>query len=397
MISRQLSGGASVVALEGDFGVGKTSLAAAAAWDAAQWRANGGPLFIPMKIRLSLRPDDSRESFEQKTMRAVAATLVESAGKLKQEGRTLAGIEAVKRWLQAPEAGGWSGGVSASILGQGGGLSGGRNRTPNTSSGFSESGILDIVDEWLAQLFPDRASGGVICFLDNLEELRDSETALSVMEPLRDALFKRPGLRWLISGAQGMIRAAYASPKMTGVFLDPIEVLPLDHSLVPGVIAARADALKNRDDAVVPVSEKAFAHLYASIGQNLRYALNLSERYAFGQDPEALVLLDDKKRDDKFEESIKVEADRVYSAYAHDLTSADWKVFDKLLREKAGTCSPSDFADFGYKAMPPLLIRIDKLKAAHLVTYTKDDADQRRRTISVSDHGRLAYFRHVNS
>lgn len=396
-IAKQLSSGASVVALEGDFGVGKTSLAAAAAYDATKWRDDGGPMFIAARTRLSLRPDDTLESFERRTIRAVASALVGAADLLRAEGRALNGVDAVKRWLSEPETVAKSGEVNATFLGTGGGGGGSIARSPNPTTGFAESGIVEIVDGWLSESFPDRKSGGVVCFLDNLEELRDSTTALAVMEPLRDALFKRAGLRWIISGAQGMVRAAYSSPKMTGVFLNPIDVAPLADEKAPQVIAARIAALRDSDDAVVPVSEAAFAHLYASIGKNLRYALNLAERYSIDQEPDELRRLDNAQREERFEEAILKEADAIYAAYAANLTKADWNVFDKLLRDKSGSCSPSEYKDFGYAAMPPLLVRVGKLESAHLVSYTKDDADQRRRTISVTDHGRLAYYRHVNS
>ncbi|MEV8253871.1 hypothetical protein AB0O95_07885 [Rhodoglobus sp. NPDC076762] len=286
--------------------------------------------------------------------------------------------------------------LSATVLGTGGGGGFGTSRTSNQTTGFAESGIIAIVDEWLSTTFPDRDAGGVICFLDNLEELRDSSTALAVMEPLRDALFKRAGLRWIIGGAQGMVRAALSSPKMTGVFLNPIDVLPLNDDQATRVISVRALALTENDQAFTPVSETAFAHLYVSIGKNLRYALNLAERYAIGQEPSELRALEEKERDAKFENSTLAEADATYSSYASNLTAADWKVFDTLLREKSGSCSPSDYSEFGYTTMPPLLVRVRKLEAAHSVDYTTDDADQRRRTISVSDHGRLAYYRHIN-
>jgi DNA-binding MarR family transcriptional regulator len=302
----------------------------------------------------------------------------------------------VRRWLTEPESVSLTAEANLSILGTGGGGGGSVSHSPNTTTGFSDAGVLAIVDGWLQELFPDRSAGGIVCFLDNLEELLDSTIALQVMEPLRDALFKRPGLRWIIGGAQGMVRAAYSSPKMTGVFLNPIDVLPLADDEAPHVIGARADALRITDEAVEPVSPDAFAHLYASIGKNLRYALNLAERYALDQDPDEIRSLSQQERDERFEESTLKEADAIYSAYAANLTKADWSVFDTLLREKSGSCSPSDYRDFNYKAMPPLLVRVRKLEDAHLISYTTDDADQRRRTISVTDHGRLCYYRHVN-
>lgn len=279
-VTTQLVSGASVVALEGDFGVGKTSLAAAAAYDAESWAAGGGAVFIAARPGLSLKPDDTRETFERRAMLAVAAALVGRADWLKQNGRELNGVKQVKAWLSTAAGSGWSGAAGATIAGFGGTLGGSKSSAPNTSAGFSEAGLYSVIDAWLEQLFPTRTSGGVICFLDNLEELQDSATALRVMEPLRDPLFKRRGIAWVISGAQGMVRAAYSSPKMTGVFLDPIEVQPLEVSIAPEV-ASRRIAQLGGPGAIVPISGTAFADVYKKIGYNLRYTLNLAQRYAF--------------------------------------------------------------------------------------------------------------------
>ncbi|GAA3792817.1 hypothetical protein GCM10022241_16200 [Micrococcus endophyticus] len=201
-------------------------------------------------------------------MRVVASTILRSAPVLMAEGRELPGSDAVNRWLNSPELVSRSGQVNVSILGNGGGAGYGESRSLNEGSGFDDSGLISLVDDWLTSLFPDRESGGVILFLENLEELQDSRTALNVMEPLRDPLFKRPGLRWMITGAEGMVRAAYASPKMTGVFLNPIEVSPLADEAAPQVIQAREAELREDADAVTPVTAEAFADLYNIIGKN---------------------------------------------------------------------------------------------------------------------------------
>ena len=391
-IHQHLVDGASVVALEGDYGVGKTSLAAVAAFEASEWRGHGGPLFLPAIRKLSLRPEDTRESFEKRAMRVVAGTILRSASVLMAEGRELPGSDAVNRWLNSPELVSRNGQVNVSILGNGGGAGYGESRSLNEGSGFDDSGLISLVDDWLASLFPDREAGGVILFLENLEELQDSRTALNVMEPLRDPLFKRPGLRWMITGAEGMVRAAYASPKMTGVFLNPIEVCPLADEAAPQVIQAREAELREDADAVTPVTAEAFADLYNIIGKNLRYSLNLAERYSADADVSALRDLSTSERDLLFRESMLSESKRVYDAYANNVTKADWKVFGTLIGEKAGSCSPSDYADFGYANPSPLIVRVRSLEQAQLVTYTVDDSDQRRRNISVTDHGRLAYY-----
>ncbi|MFB0840497.1 hypothetical protein ACETK3_21165 [Arthrobacter sp. E44] len=396
-ISRQLNGGAPVVSLEGNFGVGKTSLAAVAAHQATTLRAAGGPLFITTSKPLSLRPSDTVETFERRAFQQIAAALIGHADVLKKEGRPLRGLEDLKLWLLSPTGSGWNAALGLNLSGYGGSLGGGKSRTPSTSPGFTEAGVIQMIDGWLTELFPDRSSGGVICFIDNLEELKDTKIALDVLQPLRDPLLKRKGVRWIISGAQGIVRAAFASQKMYGVFLNPIEVPPIDSKLVPDVIERRARLLSMGEEASLPVSKHAFRTLYESIGYNLRYSLNLAERFCYDSDPDELVAKSEEERDEEFKQFILQESELVYKESAETLTKSDWAVFDKLLRDKAGSCSPSDFADFGYAGPSPLITRVNKLVAAHLVDYVIDESDLRRRSINATDHGRLAFYRHLHA
>lgn len=357
-IVRQLSGGASVVALEGDTGVGRTSLATAAAYDASRWHRRGGPLFIPLRVRLGLRPHETRESFELRGLKAVANTLVDAAPMLRTHGRTLS--------------------------------------APASLDGVADASLPELVDDWLEELFPSRASGGVICVIDNLERLSDNDEAMRLLAPVRDSMLKRHGLRWIICGSAGFVRAAQSNQWMSGVFLNPIQIEPLDSVVVPQVVAARIEEMRSRADATAPVSEAAFARLFTSIGRNLRFALNLAERYAFDQDPNQLKSLSCEELDARFEAAILAEADHVYAAHASELKTADWRVFDILLREKSGSCSAAEFTAFGYTVMPPLLIRINRTETAPLMTYSGNVGDKRNRTISVTDQGRLAYYFHLN-
>jgi hypothetical protein len=399
-ILSDLNSGAQVIALEGDYGVGKTSLAAVAAYEASTWRADGGPLFLPVKAEVPLRlsTTETPESFEKKVYMRIAGTLLLASASLKSEGRHLEGLERLRRWLQSPEGGGWAAGIGASMPASLGlTFSGGRTKTPNTSGGFSDTGVITLIDSWLAELFPTPECGGVICFIDNLEELENVENAVKVFEPLRDTLLRRPGLRWIVSGAEGMVRTAFSTPKMSGVFQEPIPVLPLHPDLVPSVISARADILKQDDSSVLPVSADAFEKVYLAIGKNLRFALGLADKYAMRADPSHLRTTTAAKRDQAFDTYVLNESNKVVGQLGKKIGAADWKTLGVLVREKAGSCSPGEFSDFGYTAMPPLLTRVKSLREAGLVRYTTDESDLRRRIITAENNGRLAYYSRLRS
>ena len=395
-IKQQLKGGASVVPLEGDYGVGKTSLASAVMYDLACSNREGGPLFLPRVSGVDLYREISIPEFEFKTMLSIAATLIENEGLLKSQGRRPHGIKELKKWVQSPSlnSSNWQAGLN--VLSWGGQIGGGQSKTLNETSGFEKHGLSQFVQDMLNEVFPDQNSGGILCLLDNFESVKEREKAREIVETLRDSLFKRNGLRWIVSGAEGFVQTSFSSPKLIGVFSSPMKVSALPEKYAVEVVKVRElwYKIEGQVDANPPMSHKAFSQLFVWVGKGLRLALSLCQNYVLSSDPREILSLSLQGRDEKFFTYILDESRKAYKQLSDPkkVTKADWKVFEKLVSDKSGACSPSEYQDFGYKTMPPLLARVRRLENFGLIQYSVDEEDGRRRQITVSELGRYVYL-----
>lgn len=394
LVLRDLISGTQMVALEGDYGVGKSSLAAVATSIASGWRREKNsvaPLFLATGKPLELEENDSASSLERRTYFQVAGSILANEDRLLREGFVLKQLNDFRHWLTTPTGGGWSAGIGASFPSVvGGNISGGKSRTPNTSAGFTESGVITLIDSWLATIFASPESGGVILLLDNLEVLSRFPKGVQVFESLRDKLFKRQGLRWIISGAEGTVRAALTTPKMSGVFPEPIEISPLPHDLVKLVIERREVAFRTRGDAKLPVSPEGFEDAYVATGRNLRITLGLAERFSLRTEPGNMAWMTPEKRDARFWEWRVLEGEKVIKQVSGRVTETRWKILTTLVTQLDGFATSASAAEFGYKSWGSLQTHIQALAALGLLNYTADEDDARRRIVTATETGRLA-------
>lgn len=129
------------------------------------------------------------------------------------------------------------------------GFGGGKTTSINDSKGFDVHGFFSIVDRLLAMAFRE---GGVICILDNLEILNTSQVARERLEALRDDLFSKHGIRWVVCGARGIVRSVADSARLQGRLQEPIIILPLDGGAIHDLIKARVDEFKLEEKSVPP-------------------------------------------------------------------------------------------------------------------------------------------------
>ncbi|WP_143226779.1 ATP-binding protein [Actinomyces naeslundii] len=395
-IKQQLRGGASVVSLEGDYGVGKTSLASAVMYDLECLNREGGPLFLPWVSGVDLYPGISIPEFEFKVLLSIAATLIQNEDILKSQGRRPSGIKELIKWVQSPlmNSSNWQAGIN--VLSYGGQFGVGQSKTLNETSEFEKHGLSQFVQNMLNEVFPDKNSGGILCLLDNFESVKERDKAKEIVETLRDSLFKRNGLRWIVSGAEGFVQTSFSSPKLFGVFSSPIQVSALPEECAVEVVKVRESWFKmeGQVDVNPPMSDEAFSQLFVWVGKGLRFALSLCEDYVLSSDPQEIMSLSLQDRDKKFFTYIRDNSRERYKQFSNPktVTKADWKVFEKLVSDKSGACSPSEYRDFGYENMSPLLVRVRRLEKFELIKYSVDEEDGRRRQIEVSEFGRYIYL-----
>ena len=159
--------------IEGENGAGKTSVISVAGFRRQEAFKAGKTkqLIIPMRRAFQLHSAITTERFERDVLLEVAQAIAENYEILSSLDRGLPLIDDVKRWISSPIIN-TGGGGGASFAGFG--ASATSSNTPNTTTGFAESGFSTIVRKWLADLFPDRTSGGFLCVVDNLELLETS-------------------------------------------------------------------------------------------------------------------------------------------------------------------------------------------------------------------------------
>lgn len=375
--------------MEGDNGIGKTSLISVVCYRLRNDVISGqaSTVFLPViDDAFQLLPGDTPDLFVKRVYLRIASTIVTEHTFLKQCGLRVPHVGDVRSWLNSPVVKGWS--ASLSLLGHGGGLS--RSQSANTSQGFTDAGLMDMVNRWLRQLFPNSQSGGFICVIDNLELLETTVGARTLLEAVRDPLFNRRGLRWILCGARGIVRTSAASPRLSGRIAEPMEVCPISDRYVEAAIERRIERFRLNEDAVAPVGPYSFRLLYDVLNRNLREAFRFAEDFAFWLYGEGETAGTTPTFDSLFRIWLATRADRHHADT--DLGKRAWQVFDQLA-DRGGSCSPSDYRSFGFNTQSVMRTHIKALEADNLVTTTlHDESDKRRKTIVMTSHGWLVHY-----
>jgi hypothetical protein len=380
--------------IEGDVGIGKTSLVAVAGFELAEAfkRGNTSTALIPVHQVLQLTPGQDVSEFRRRVLLLSANALIDNVDLLKERGHEVPDVKEMRKWLTQVVQKQGSGG--ATVFGTGANVSGGVS--PNLSSGFSEVGVATTIERWLAECFPSTQHGGFVFLIDNLELLQTHKAARSMVEAMRDDVFALPGLRFILCGSRGIVRPLAASSRLQGRLAEPIVVGPLDSQYITEVVAKRRSQYRLGHDTtppVAPVGRDGFALLYSILNGNLRNSLSYAEQFALW-----LGANNDPPWDaDANFDLLDVWLSELADAHLADtrLGEAAWKVFDRLI-SLGGACSPSDFEEFGYQSMPALRPQIKQLEEVNLVDSVIDDSDKRRKTISVTSRGWLVSYSRSN-
>ncbi|MEZ4902764.1 MAG: hypothetical protein R2822_13920 [Spirosomataceae bacterium] len=181
---RRLYNQPQVVTLEGANGIGKTSIINVAIFRAFidyLHKKKSSPfepktLFIPCKKIFQLSKDNIEfDEFENEVFIEVAQTIIDFKSDIQRVGLNLPeNIETVEKWLNSPTYGGYqaSFGIPFANVGYG--------SNSESNPVFEKNGFHKVIKDWLAFLFPNKDSGGIVCVIDNLELLEKSDDARKV-------------------------------------------------------------------------------------------------------------------------------------------------------------------------------------------------------------------------
>jgi hypothetical protein len=370
--------------VEGANGVGKTSLVAVAAYrDMVAREAARKPLIIPMDEVFQLTSEAA--GFENRVYLALARSLLTHEDRLAKAGYPVSDLNGLRHWMDSPVN--KSTGASGSFAGFGGGVTHGVSS--NTSAGFTDSGLVELVTANLRNIFPSRAAGGFIGILDNMELLSTSKDARRRLEEMRDTILNIPGVRWVLCGANGIVRSAVGSPRLTGRIADPLRLKPLQRHDVPIVIQRRIDEYKVKDEADPPVDPDGFLYLYTVLNYNLRIALKHAEEFTKWYLKQGVGTRKEDRA--KYLEIWLTEQADQYAEDAGALTERTWRLFDDLI-VFGGSCSPSEFDQFDFSSREAMRPYVKTLEEANLVGSAIDEDDQRRRTIEITPNGWLVHY-----
>lgn len=261
--------------IEGPSGLGKTSLFNVALHVLYQ-RHNAGKekaLYLPCE-KLQFRFEEKTNDFIHRVFFAVAQTLIRrKSDLLKGTARVSSALE---RWLNSPEISSPTFGLSINGIGGDGSL----GRAQNTSTGFAESGFRFAIERVLEELFPPEQGGGIVCLIDNLELLRHSERAKSMLEELRDDLFGVKGLRFALCGSQNIVRGVASSTRMSGYLHRPVMVGKLEVDTVTEIFMSRVRAYAQPcKHGYLPLNSEGFVYLHNILQGNLRDTLAEAANY----------------------------------------------------------------------------------------------------------------------
>ena len=362
--------------VEGQNGIGKTSVVNVAAYQAYRSFVAGSSaqLLIPCAVSFQLDGDKDADDIIDEVFLAVAQTLLDESEALK----TVAKLPERKQldvWLNSPLLGGLS-------LGPFGGAA-----EANSGKGFERSGFRALITNLLKEIFPTAEAGGVVCVLDNLELLQTSKNARDQLGVLRDPLLTLHGLRWVLCGALGIIRSAASSPRLEGWLHEPLEIDGMQSEYAPEVLRARLEAYADGEGEApyLPIDETGFEFLYEVLAGNLRNTLKYSDNYCFWVAKNKLHPEGDSKAATL--ETWFSELSAKYLAVANkELGGRAWEVFDGAAH-MGGSFAPSDYEALGANSSQALRPHVKALEDLDLLQSQVDETDSRRRTISLTPKG----------
>ncbi|MFF7795136.1 hypothetical protein [Streptomyces sp. NPDC007991] len=381
---RRIEEGDTHIVLEGPNGVGKTSLVAVAAWVASQrfQRRETVQLYLPLPEALQIKEDASE--FISDCYFAIARAFLDNEEVLKRADRKVPKTRDVKAWLEAPVLKGR--GLNLTSPFGGGGLTG--SAAANSSTGFSNAGFRATIRSWLREAFPE-GTGGLVGVIDNLELLETSAAARRLLEEIRDPVLQLGGMRWVLCGARGIARSVATTPRLNGVLSDPIEITPVADEYIPSLIDTRLLHYSVRPTSKAPVSASSFEHVYVVTHKNLRDSLRHAQSFSQDHESEFFQSKTETEIDEAFTQWLESQA--IKHEASAKMQPRTWTLLEDLATF-GGTCSPSDYEQFNFNDRAHMRKNVVELERYGLVNSSRDDDDQRRRSIEITSKGWLVHY-----
>lgn len=387
-----------ITCVEGPVGIGKTSLVNIAAYQClrAFMKEKAGQLLIPCTQAFQLTSRVSPDEFTKEVYVQVAQTLLTQATNIQGLGLDMPDKRNIDAWLNSPL-------VSKIQLGLKAYLEISQSNILNNSEGFNAAGFEKLIRNWLAEIFPQHGSGGVVCIIDNIELLETAPKAKKVLEALRDRLFNAAGLRWVICGANGIVSGVVSSPRLSGYLIRPVlELTSIQGSDIPDVLQRRIEEFApNREEVYLPILPEDLQKLYIIINFNLRDLLAHADDYCTYIFEHGSLPKTDKDKHERFENWLKKQTVEQYLDLSKRISRDAWELLDTAMSEDLkGTFGPGDFNYFKKNSFRVIEYRtfinyMRKFEELGIVARTVNisEEDEKKRTImSITSKGALVHY-----
>ncbi|WP_145964774.1 ATP-binding protein [Rhodococcus rhodochrous] len=368
-----------IATLEGPIGVGKTSLAGVAAFRAMQSRINArSELIVPLNKTIQFDADTN--ALTRRIFFEIGQALLRHESTLRNCGHKVPDLNDLRSWINTPIFKGGSAGFTPVTIGK-------TTPSPNSTSGFSESGFEEHITYILESTFPSDQSGSLVGVIDNLELLRTAGAARDCLNVLRDTVLRLPGMRWVLVGATGIVKTAVRMPRLSGKVADPIQVAPVADEHVEELIKRRLSHYQTGDNSQPPVNPQQFHNLYSISGKNLRdtfkhaqdISLWLADIHEEGRSAPA----------NPVEAWIRDQAD--YDYISNEMTSAARELFDQLV-ESDGTIPIAVLSDDPDTYPQKVRYRVQILERLNLAESVGTDDDLRFKIVRLTALGWFTHY-----
>lgn len=387
VIGRIKSGGPAVC-IDGPVGSGKTSLANVAAYRAMMDHAenqNLNPLIIPCEKTLQI-DSKSNNDIRQEVLLNVAQTLIKNKSLFKQKFSSTSDLN---KWINSP--------FFQSIEAQALGFGIGNSETTNETAGFIESGLPNLIIQLMSNIFPDKATGGIVYIIDNIELLESSKEALKKIEHLRDTLFNLNGIRWVLCGAYGILPGLVQSPRLEGCLGNTLKINKIKLTEAESIFQKRKDYFldKTKDSHYSPIDEEDFHRLYMILGGNLRTTLKTASEYCTDLSEGHELPAEKEAKKSKFNLWLKQHAESHKKNIERNITNRPIEVLFSAINKFDGEFSQSDYEQLGFKSDAALRPHLKTLVEHGLIASTRNEEDKRSLTINVTGRGWLLHWASV--
>jgi hypothetical protein len=413
-VVRKLHRVGKITCIDGQFGIGKTSLVNVAIYRCLQaFKKNEtAQLLIPCKVAFQLKEDLDIEEFVRTILCHVVMTIKEHEATLKPIC-DITGFNEFHKLIHQPifkfESGDVSNSLSVGVPGIANFTTGGKGSTgesANNTQGFIQAGFESQVKALLERLFTS-VSGGVVCVIDNVELLETAERARKTLELLRDRLLTTQGLRWVFCGANGVIHSLASSPRLAAFLNTPVLDLTNVRTIdLKDLIFARLEEYSPKPKETLdslPFGMAQIEWMYEVLNFNLRDLLSHLEQYCEHVSRNKLQV-ERPLRDSVFRRWVQDFGQFNYRDISRRISKNSWLILDAAMSDDfKGTFNAGQYADFNRNSRVPVAEEtfrkwLRDLRKHDILTQSipDDNGDEKPEieleTYSVTSKGALIFY-----